>query len=217
MKPIKPTPVQVQDEIKALKQCLTYAPKHTAFGDDNHVAIQAQIDFLTGDLDTTTDEFYDLSEHTRGSVDEVESWRDGTSSDPAPSTGWDYAKPKTKGYTLIEVMILAVIVGLIFVLCASFSGFWGTGGFGPTREQLVTVTRCYVDTEGKQSHYMVASDHGMFECDNGWLLGVWNADEIYGKLQAGKSYLITTKGNKVVNMFIQEYPYIVSVAPAPKE
>ena len=90
----KPTPQQVQDEIKALTLCLAYAPKHTAFGDDNIAAIQAQIDFLTGDLDTTAEEFYDLPEHIRGSVDEVESWRDGTSADPAPSTGWAYAKPK---------------------------------------------------------------------------------------------------------------------------
>jgi hypothetical protein len=58
---------------------------------------------------------------------------------------------------------------------------------------------------------MVATDQGVFEIDNGALLGVWNADEMYGRLKEGHTYRITTKGNKVVGYFSQEYPYIISL------
>lgn len=56
---------------------------------------------------------------------------------------------------------------------------------------------------------MVATDQGVFEVQNGYMLGMWNADEVYGRMIPGKTYNITTKGNKVVGMFFQEYPYII--------
>ena len=58
---------------------------------------------------------------------------------------------------------------------------------------------------------MVGTDQGVFEVDNGLWLGVWNSDELYSKLIQGHKYHITTKGNKWVNMFFQEYPYVVAV------
>lgn len=57
---MKPTDKQIAAEIKALKACKLYAPKRTAFGDDNHRKIDLQIEYLQGQIDTTADEFYDL-------------------------------------------------------------------------------------------------------------------------------------------------------------
>lgn len=111
-----------------------------------------------------------------------------------------------------------VIVGLVIVLAVGgYTMSLGVGAWGPTRTWEVTVNRLYVDYSGsdenRQSHYMVGTDQGVFECDNGWLLGVWNADELYSRLVAGRRYRITTEGNRVVGIFFQEYPYITSVQP----
>lgn len=112
---------------------------------------------------------------------------------------------------------MVLVVVLILLAVGGCNIFVGAGGWGPTRTQEVMVQRTYVDYSGsgdnKASHYMVATDKGLFEVDNGLLLGIWNADEVYGRMQGGKRYRITTKGNKVVGMFFQEYPYIVASEP----
>jgi len=119
-------------------------------------------------------------------------------------------------YTIAIVAIVLVGIGLVIgiPLCV------GVGGWGPTNTLNVTIERTYVDVSGsgdsKQSHYMVATDKGIFEIDNGWLLGIWNADELYGRLVPGKTYSITTKGNRRVSWWIQEYPYIVSYSQITK-
>jgi len=116
--------------------------------------------------------------------------------------------------------VLAVV--LVFFLIAAFIAMpfiLGTGGCGPERAFEATVTRLYVDHSGSgknsSSHYMVGTDAGVFEVDNGWMLGVWNADEIYASLREGRRYKLKTKGNKVVGWFFQDYPYIVAAVPAP--
>ena len=113
---------------------------------------------------------------------------------------------------------IGVIVLIVVALAAgSVPFFVGIGGFGPTNVvQNVTVTDKKIDVSGNkedgiESHYMVYTDKGVFEVDNGILLGMWNADEVYAKAVVGKSYTFTTKGNKVVNFFFQEYPYITNI------
>ena len=88
----------------------------------------------------------------------------------------------------------------------------GAHGFGP--HGMVTnavVMSKHVDRGREESHYMVTTDKGTFECDNGFLVGTWNADEIYGSMEIGKAYDIRTKGNKVVGMMFQSYPYVLGV------
>jgi hypothetical protein len=111
-----------------------------------------------------------------------------------------------------------VLVVLLVALCGWGFSYLGVGGWGPTRVQDVTVTKCWVDyskdSDGvMQSHYMVGTDQGVFEVANGWLLGMCNADVVYGKLEVGKRYTIKTKGNQHVNFAMQYYPYIVKVTP----
>jgi hypothetical protein len=90
----------------------------------------------------------------------------------------------------------------------------GIGSFGPTRTVQTTVVSKHIDYSGQDedrtSNYMVNTKDGTFEVANGLFLGVWNSDEIYGNLVEGQVYTLTTKGNRVVGMFFQEYPYIVS-------
>jgi len=117
-------------------------------------------------------------------------------------------------FALIVVCLL--IVGLGYG-CVAVNKAVGVGGWGPTAVHECTVNRLYVDYSGtgedRSSHYMVGTTDGVFECDNGIMLGVWNADELYSKLQQGKKFRITTKGKQRVGWFMQEYPYVVAVEP----
>lgn len=114
---------------------------------------------------------------------------------------------------LIPTLIIIFIIGLIAAI--GIRPLVGVFPFGPESTLNVNVTRLYVDVSGsgedKESHYMVGTDKGVYEVDNSWIAGIWNADEIYSSLQQGSNYTITVKGNKYVNFFMQQYPYIIKV------
>jgi hypothetical protein len=104
------------------------------------------------------------------------------------------------------VLILAILVPFLAIDYA-----YGVNGFGPEKEQVVTIERLYVDG-GKSSHYMVGTDKGVFEVSNLMFpIQIWNSDEIYSSLKVGEKYIIKTKGNKILNWYFQEYPYIIEV------
>jgi hypothetical protein len=59
---------------------------------------------------------------------------------------------------------------------------------------------------------MVGTDKGVFEVQNHLIpIQLFNSDELYSKLEVGKTYTVTTKGNKVVNWLMQQYPYIIDI------
>jgi hypothetical protein len=111
--------------------------------------------------------------------------------------------------------VLFVFLFVIIIMTVVSMPLWlGVRGFGPIKTEVVTIERTYVDYSGStkggpESHYMVVTNKGIFEVDNGWILGMWNADEVYGKIIPKYTYQITTKGNRVVNFLYQEYPYII--------
>ncbi len=110
--------------------------------------------------------------------------------------------------------LLAVPVACVALLIGIFFGLpYGLGlyPFGPESTQTILVERLYVDAQGKSSNYMVASDKGIFEMDNSWILQIFNIDELYGKLEAGKTYEVTVKGGKLLNFLFQAYPHITTV------
>lgn len=107
----------------------------------------------------------------------------------------------------VPVVCLALLIGIFFGVPYSL----GLYPFGPESTQTITVDRLYVDAHGKSSSYMVASDKGIFEMDNSIILGIYNIDELYGKLEAGKSYEVTVKGGKLLNFLFQAYPCIMTV------
>ena len=112
----------------------------------------------------------------------------------------------TPGVVVLAIVVIAAAIGL--------AKFTGIGGWGPTYTVTATVQGKHVDISKSEdsttTHYMVATDKGGFEVDNGILLGIWNADEIYGSLQENKTYTFTVKGNRYVSWYGQYYPYIVS-------
>ena len=111
--------------------------------------------------------------------------------------------------------IIVVVLFVVGLFC--IDPVLGIYPYGPERTVVTDVTRTYVDVSGgkesTKSHYMVATDAGVFEIDNSLWLGFFTADELYGKIKAGQSYRFTTKGNKVVGFWCQEYPYIISAVP----
>ena len=104
------------------------------------------------------------------------------------------------GPMIFVVAILAIITGINYVA--------GTDGFGPERDEQITVQRLYVD----KHDYMVGTDKGVYEVQNFVIpIQIFNSDELYSKLEVGKTYNVTIKGNKVLNLFMQEYPYIITI------
>lgn len=115
-------------------------------------------------------------------------------------------------FTLIEVLIVFAILAILAALILTQLGGCGTGGLGEKAfHKDVLIQRLYVDGNKEDSHYMVGTDKGVFEVDNGPMLGIWNADKLYSQLVVGKRYNLTTKGKEYVNWFMQEYPYIIAV------
>lgn len=119
---------------------------------------------------------------------------------------------------LFGTMGLAVILISVFVLFGN--PILGLYPFGPKRSLVIKVERLYVDYSGGKdtpnSHYMVGTDQGVFECGNSWWLGIWNSDEIYSSLKQGESYRIDVKGRKMLNMIVQKFPGIIAVQPVEK-
>lgn len=107
----------------------------------------------------------------------------------------------------VPVACVALLVGIFFGLPYSL----GLYPFGPESTQTITVDRLYVDVSGKSSNYMISSDKGIFEMDNSLILWIFNIDELYGQLEAGKTYEVTVKGQKLLNFIFQTYPHITTV------
>lgn len=110
----------------------------------------------------------------------------------------------------LPFVFVALFAGLLaFVIVAD--PLFGLYPFGPQKTETVTVERLYVDAHGKFSSYMVGTDKGVFEMDNSLILGIYNIDELYAKLQDGKTYEVTLKGNKLTTWYCNEYPHITTV------
>jgi hypothetical protein len=111
-------------------------------------------------------------------------------------------------FTVVGFIVMFI---LLTVPVISINYYYGVDGFGPIKEHTITVERLYVDG-GKQSHYMVGTDKGVFEVQNHLIpIQIFNSDELYSKLEVGKTYNVTVKGNKVLNWFMQQYPYIIEI------
>ena len=107
----------------------------------------------------------------------------------------------------IIIPIVVVMVGSVVLINYSY----GVNGFGPEHVSQVTINRLYVDG-GKASHYMVGTDKGVYEISNHLIpIQLFNCDELYSKLEVGKTYTVKVKGNKVTNWFMQQYPYIIEI------
>ena len=111
-------------------------------------------------------------------------------------------------YIYIPSLFLAAVAGLLlFVMTAK--PLFGLYPFGPKASETVTIERLYVDG-GKYTHYMVGTDKGVFEMDDSIWLGIYNIDELYARLQTGKTYQVELKGNKLLTWYCSEYPHITS-------
>ena len=119
--------------------------------------------------------------------------------------------------TLTEVMVVIAIIGIALAFVGSILAYpvLGIFPFGPKSSVEATVQRLYVDFSGdkenRDSHYMVGTDKGVFQVNNSIINGIYNCDEIYSGIKVDQKYIFNIRGNKVTNIFFQEYPYILSV------
>ena len=110
---------------------------------------------------------------------------------------------------ILGITVMAIVIMLGSVVLINYS--YGVEGFGPEDIKRVTINRLYVDS-GKASHYMVGTDKGVYEISNHLIpIQLFNCDELYSKLEVGKTYTVKLKGNKVTNWYMQQYPYIIEV------
>ncbi len=83
----KPTDVQIKKEIETLKAMKPKVRRHSAFGDDHHEAIDAQIRVLEERM-----ELMDIDENFEGEVhsnaQDARSWLDGEYDEPTLSGEW---------------------------------------------------------------------------------------------------------------------------------
>jgi len=87
---MKPNQEQIQVEIEKLQEMKPKVHQHTAFCDDNHAAIDAQIDVLKNNLgvDTIYD-VYDDCDHEVENAMYAREWLDGNESEPPSGPdGW---------------------------------------------------------------------------------------------------------------------------------
>ena len=83
---------EAEAEATLLAEMKPKVRKTTLFGDNNHDAIDAQIEVLRGEVDE--DEFEDRvesgdwSENTRDCAQQAADWMDGTVDDAKPSDDW---------------------------------------------------------------------------------------------------------------------------------
>lgn len=84
-----PTYEEIQEEIKRLKTMKPTVLHASAFGDDHHRAIDAQIRVLEDDLDEDAvfDEFMDSADNIQSSASEAAQWAAGELENP-PSEDW---------------------------------------------------------------------------------------------------------------------------------
>ncbi len=83
----QPTQEQIKKEIKALEEMQPKVKRFSSFGDDNHEAIDAQLDVLKNDLtDDEIDEQYE--NHERSNAQDARLWLDGDGDPESPSEGW---------------------------------------------------------------------------------------------------------------------------------
>ncbi len=82
-----PTPEEIKKEIKALEEMQPKVKRFSAFGDDHHEAIDAQLDVLKNDLtDDEIDEQYE--NHARSNAQDARLWLDGEGDSESPSEEW---------------------------------------------------------------------------------------------------------------------------------
>jgi hypothetical protein len=106
------------------------------------------------------------------------------------------------------VIVVILLVGVLIFAPPIF----GLPPFGERNEVVATVQSKHIDNNGDAgSSYMVVTDKGVFEVNNSLWLWLWNSDEIYGKIEVGKTFTFSIKGRKCANFIFQKYPYIEKI------
>lgn len=85
-----PTDAQIKKEIKKLKEMKPKVRQFSAFGDDHHAAIEAQIQVLEEDMELEEiDEEFSGNHHSRTNAEDARSWLDGEYEEETLSGEWE--------------------------------------------------------------------------------------------------------------------------------
>jgi len=116
--------------------------------------------------------------------------------------------------SILGLFIIVIVLGVIAYLFRN--PILGINGYGSVNTITATVVSKHIDSSkaAADSSYMVTTDKGTFEVQNGWAQGIYNADVIYGSLVANKTYTFDVKGAERVGYWWgQHYRYIIKATP----
>jgi prepilin-type N-terminal cleavage/methylation domain-containing protein len=111
-----------------------------------------------------------------------------------------------RGITLIE--LLAVLGILLVVLLIGGAVVFGiVNSFHNVPGQTFTVTGKENVNGNKSSKYLVYTDKTTYQIDDTWVHWRWDSSDVYGKIQAGKTYSCTLQGYRIP--FLSMYPNVI--------
>ena len=113
----------------------------------------------------------------------------------------------SKGFTLMELMIVVAILGILVVIIAG-----GIGGCMKKESVMAIVQDTEVKRAGGDSgdKYLVATSRGVYECTDNLFFGKTHSSDLYFKLKQGKGkcFQMETRGYRIG--FFSAYPNIMN-------
>jgi hypothetical protein len=132
------------------------------------------------------------------------------------STPMRHARDTDRSKAIAGAIILALMVGFIIV-AAVFQNSTKTvqechvTGRDMTHQAAVPATKSQSGEPAKNIYQVYTKDCGTLRVEDNALQGVWNSADLYGALEPGKSYRITTVGWRIP--FWSIFPTVTKVEP----
>lgn len=108
------------------------------------------------------------------------------------------------------IAICTLIVAFVFGGCYIEYGNKQVHAVTVKKTEQVTKVTGNGEDISVRSYYLVFTDKGVFRIEDQLFFGKFNSSDLYGELELGKTYQITTTGFR--NGFFSMYPNIVSIS-----
>lgn len=109
-----------------------------------------------------------------------------------------------------EADFVLILAGIVVVLFLVFGTFACSTRVSNENVETITVTEKERVQDGDTSRYLIfTEDDGVFENTDSLFHGKFNSSDVYGQIEPGKTYEVTTFGYRIP--FLSMYPNIVEI------
>jgi hypothetical protein len=115
------------------------------------------------------------------------------------------------GGLVLALVVVVIIVAAVFQNSTKTTQRCTVTGKDMTHQAAVPATKTSSGEAAKNIYQVYTRDCGTLRVEDNALQGVWNSADLYGALESGKSYSITTVGVRMP--FFSIFPTIVKVEP----